>query len=287
MPTLRVPGGELAYEVAGEGDPLCFLHCWMGNRRFWREQVRHFSDSYQCVLVDFRGHGQSRLSGLGYSPALFAKDVWALLERLGLEDSRMFLVGHSLGGMVAMRLALDHPEIARGLALLNSSACLRDYLFQGVSSFLTLPLLRLNLVMPMMKKFVLDAVVVGPQGTPELRQFIEQAVMSFPDEVAYPCLLEIRNFDVRSEIHRLRVPTLIVAGFLDVLTDVRHARALKRRLPRAELKILPRASHMAMLEQPDLVNGLLEKFFEKCKDREEAAHAVSSRRGNGRSGAGR
>ena len=119
MPKLDVDGVGLAYDDVGrrDGVPLVFIHGWTANRHRWDDQVAHFAGRYRVISLDLRGHGDSDTTpGLDH-PGL-AREVLALLDGLGVD--RFVPVGHSMGGMIALTLALEHPERVERLVVVDS-----------------------------------------------------------------------------------------------------------------------------------------------------------------------
>ena len=96
-------GARIAYDVRGAGEPaLVFVHCWAGDRDFWREQLDEFASDYRVVALDLGGHGESDAHA-SPSLAVLAGDVTAVVDQLALE--RFVLIGHSLGGPVSLAAA--------------------------------------------------------------------------------------------------------------------------------------------------------------------------------------
>lgn len=119
MADLERNGVTLSFDDIGSGDPpLVFLHPWAGDRSFFAGQVERFSPSHRCVAVDLRGHGGSSAPADGYAMAELADDVAWLCRELGV--TRAVLVGHSMGGIVAVHVAARHPQLAAGVVLLDS-----------------------------------------------------------------------------------------------------------------------------------------------------------------------
>lgn len=121
MPQLEVAGARLTYDDEGPRDgggvPLVFVHGWTANRHRWDHQVAHFAERRRVVRLDLRGHGDSGGAGVRTIGEL-ARDVVALLDHLGIE--RCVLVGHSMGGMIAQTVALEHPGRVERMVLVNS-----------------------------------------------------------------------------------------------------------------------------------------------------------------------
>ena len=107
---------RLNYRIMGEGEPLLILHGLLGSHRNWLGFSRPLAQRYRVILVDLRNHGESEHCGsMGY--AEMAGDITALLDQLGIK--RATLIGHSMGGKVAMTCALLHPDRLRELIILD------------------------------------------------------------------------------------------------------------------------------------------------------------------------
>ncbi len=97
-------GSAIAYGSQGQGEPaLVFIHCWTCNHHFWDRQIAHFADKHQVIWLDLAGHGQSGSKRTDYSMAAFGSDVAAVVKKL--DARKVVLVGHSMGGPVAVEAA--------------------------------------------------------------------------------------------------------------------------------------------------------------------------------------
>lgn len=107
--TARAPDGvEITYDSRGQGEiALVFIHGWACDRSFWREQLDAFAGDYRVVSLDLAGHGESGADRTSWSAASLAEDVQAVVEKLDL--NKVILVGHSLGGPVALEAARLMP----------------------------------------------------------------------------------------------------------------------------------------------------------------------------------
>ena len=117
--TLTRDGVRLAYAETGSGaPPLLFVHAWSADRTTFAPQLEHFGRSHRAVAVDLRGHGDSDKPEEPYTAELFADDLAWLAGELGLE--RPVVVGHSMGGVIALVLAASHPDLVSGVVALDS-----------------------------------------------------------------------------------------------------------------------------------------------------------------------
>lgn len=112
--TASSEGLRIRYEVAGQGDTsLVFIHCWSCNRSFWDAQFEAFSHRYRVVRLDLVGHGESEQERRGHTMAKFGSDVAFVVDELDLQ--RVILIGHSMGGPVAVEAAKILKERALGV----------------------------------------------------------------------------------------------------------------------------------------------------------------------------
>ena len=120
MPSATVNGLQYDYEEKGSGLPIVFAHGLTFDRHMWDHQVETLSSRYRCIAYDFLGHGGSPVGPEGYSLEDEAENLHALMAQWGASPAHV--VGLSMGGMVALRLALAHPQDVRSLTILDASA---------------------------------------------------------------------------------------------------------------------------------------------------------------------
>lgn len=112
------------YGIAGQGAPaVVLLHGWGGDTTSWGRQIPALSKSHRVLVVDLPGHGLSDAPKADYTLAYLAGGVLAAMDEAGVK--RAVVVGHSLGGAVARRLALDHPERVSGIILVDAAILFR------------------------------------------------------------------------------------------------------------------------------------------------------------------
>lgn len=113
-----VNGFRMHYLIAGGGYPLVFLHGWPQSCYEWRKIIPSIAERFTVVAPDLRGLGNSDRPMTGYDKRTLASDVYALVQSLGF--SKLGLIGHDWGGVVAYYLAYDHPELVERLMILDS-----------------------------------------------------------------------------------------------------------------------------------------------------------------------
>jgi len=265
-------GGTLRVLRAGSGRPLVLVHGLLLSSDIWRFQLEGLAGEFDIVAYDQRGHGGSSsgtdLPGL---PRL-ARDLADLLEALDLRDA--VLVGHSMGGMAALRMAADAPEVlARrvgALMLVSTSAGPLTPLPPAAWRRLVAsaePGMRRTLEFAAARRFPLardddlgylgTRISFGADPNPALVELTRLTVSSTRPTVMADVWDSMLNIDLRHACPTVGVPTMVVVGGRDVLTPPRMARAMARRLPEAELVVLPGCGHMPMLERPEELAGLI------------------------------
>jgi pimeloyl-ACP methyl ester carboxylesterase len=280
-------GGRLHVMERGEGPPLVLLHGLMLSSALWVHQLRDLADRHRVITVDLSGHGQSILGTGRYtadgrdlaSPAVhrLAADVWAVLEALDVRDA--LLVGHSMGGMTALQLALDVPTLAlrrrvAGLALVSTTAGPFSSLprwptvarFGGkVSSRVVLAAERYGArSLPSRDlRWWVSRLGFGADAAPAQVQFVERMHVSSSSRVFGELLPSLAAFDISDRLHEIDLPALVVVGTHDRVIGPVHARRLADGLARAELVELPRCGHQPMLERRNEFSRLIDEFSAK------------------------
>ena len=229
--TLKVGDDNIFLRKAGEGPPVLLLHGGACDSSDWVETMVPLSGSYTFYAPDLVGYGQSDRNRDGYYLSDFTDSTKGLIEALGL-DSPLVIVGHSLGGRVALDIALNHPDKVRKLALIDTtgfSRLARWGSFLGTMAYLIRRLLG------------------RPQPYP--RFMMENGAV--PDWV---CL---------DRLPELKMPTLILWNRRDPYYTVKGALRAKELMPQAQLEIMPRYGHAPHRTERDSFNKLLAAFLAK------------------------
>ena len=128
---------EMFYTDDGAGTPVLFVHGWSCDSHDWNYQYDAFAARHQVIAADNRGHGRSTATRHGYSPRVFAADLAALIDELGVGP--VIAVGHSLGGVIVSALAVEHPALVRALVAVDPafalSESIRDAILANAAGF--------------------------------------------------------------------------------------------------------------------------------------------------------
>jgi pimeloyl-ACP methyl ester carboxylesterase len=250
VPKVTIDGHDLFYvhrPAEGSEHSLLFIHGAGGTHKHWGYQVQGLGWANRYAL-DLPGHGRSEGAGK-VSIEGYAAVVLEVTDALGL--GQVTLVGHSMGGAIAQYLALSLPSRVDGLVLVGSGARLRvlPSLLEGLLQDFPAA------VESMLSWAYSDR---APQSLVRLGQ--EEWLDNDP-RVVHDDFAACDAFDVMDKLCGISCPTLVLCGEDDRLTPPKYARYLADKIPNATLGLVPGAGHMAMLEQPELVNQAIEQFL--------------------------
>jgi 3-oxoadipate enol-lactonase len=243
----------LAYVVDGPTGaereaPVLLLGPSLGSTgAMWAPQVPVLSRHLRVVRFDHRGHGRSPVPPGPYTVEDLGRDVLDLMDHLGI--ARAHYAGLSLGGMVGMWLAAHAPERIDRLALLCTAAYLPPA--QGWRD-------RAAAVRAGGVAAVADA-VLARWFTPEFPdpQAYRPMLLATPPEGYAACCEAIAELDLRPGLPTIGAPTLVIAGEQDPATPPELGRQIASAIPRARFVTVPEAAHLANVEQPETITGLL------------------------------
>lgn len=249
MPTISTSDGKLFYAQRGaQGPPLVCIHGAGGTHRHWGYQLRDLVDCARVYALDLPGHGRSGLFGRA-TVAEYAAALLAFLDACGLEQA--VLAGHSLGGAIALWLALEHPQRVLGLGLVGSAARLR----------VSRAILR-GLAEDSAATIALIAALSYAAGAPAEVLARAQADYANCDLRVYRGdFVACQGFDVLDRLGELRCPVTIVCGANDRMVPPVNSAELQHRIANAELSIIPQAGHMPMIEQPAATSAALRQLI--------------------------
>ena len=117
---LEYKNADIFYTDEGKGTAVVLIHGFLENTTMWQNIVPELSKKNRVITIDLLGHGKSDCLGYVHSMELFAETITAVLKQLKIRKA--FLVGHSLGGYVALAFAEKHPQKIKGLCLMNSTS---------------------------------------------------------------------------------------------------------------------------------------------------------------------
>lgn len=253
-----VNGVSLAYDLAGSGPAVLFLHAFPLTRRMWTSQIEALAGSSQTLTLDFRGFGESDKPEGPYSLEGFADDAVALARGLGVTQA--VVVGLSMGGYVAFRLIERAPDFVRGLVLADTRA--EPDTPEGKEKRLALADRVEREGYGALRDFV-DGLVgaTSKKLRPQVAAGVSQVIgQPGPKPLAATLRAMAARPDSRPKLDGITVPTLVMVGEEDTLTPPDSARVMADGIRGARLVILPSCGHVSNLEDPDAFNRELSAF---------------------------
>jgi pimeloyl-ACP methyl ester carboxylesterase len=271
VPVARIEDTQTYYEVSGDGPPLVLLHGAFVDGRMWDPQFEHFANRYRVVRYDLRGHGRTGPSDReSYSIELFADDLKALLDLLGIE--RATVCGLSLGGMVGQSFAVKYPGALDALVLSDTAVSVSLTWTDRLQRYVLAPKWAMLLAIRLMsvRRFVefsfwLSRVMRSEDWfgrDPAVRSYVEGAMLNLSTEEYLKIYDAIYDFGLL-DLARIEAPTLILNGEHESKSTFRHAREMERLIPDTETKIIPRAGHVSNMENPEAFNAAVEDFVKR------------------------
>jgi pimeloyl-ACP methyl ester carboxylesterase len=266
MPTIRVNDAELYYEDTGSGeDAVLFAPGLAWGTLIFKRQVAALRERYRCVVVVPRGQRHSEVTSAGYELDQIAADLADVIEHLGLTPCH--LVGHSLGGSAAVRVAVREPGLVRSLALLNATAD-EDPLFQRVLfKLLSYSVQRFGMGMVdqrLVKTYFGRSFRNDPAHAGEIEEARRQFLASDKVGIARAVRGWLRSPPALDELPKVVAPTLVIAGDEDATVKPERSRQLAERVANGRFLLLPRCGHSAPFEAPEAVNVALRDLFEQA-----------------------
>lgn len=259
----RVKSGdaEIAYDVLGNGPPVLLLHPFPADHELWLPAAQALVSRFQVILPDLRGHGAS---DAGDGPATMekhARDVARILDEVGA--GRAPMVGVSIGGYVLFEFWRQARGRVAGLVLADTKAqadtaesrsarlqAAADVLQRGSGPFLDglIPKLFGRTTMNTRPDLVDAARRMMMRMSPEDISAVQKGMAERPDSVA--------------TLRTINIPTLVLVGDEDTLSPAADAELMRQNIAGSQMKVVPRAGHYAVWEQPEAVGSVIRQFLE-------------------------
>lgn len=232
----------------GQRTPVLMIHGAGGTHLDWPAELRRLPEANALVL-DLPGHGRSP-GPARRSVAEYAADISAFMSALKLEQA--ILLGHSLGGAVAMSIALAAPRSVAGLILIATGAKLSVH-----------PELLGRLVQEREKAVAMLVDWQWARGFDEAKKRSRERLLALDPQVLLGDFEAANAFDIRDRLSEIHARTLIIGGSADQMTPPRYSAYLRQHLPDSRLVMVEGGGHMLMLEQPQVVANAVRQWLEK------------------------
>jgi pimeloyl-ACP methyl ester carboxylesterase len=263
MPQLPINGANLYYEDSGAGsETIVFSHGLLWSGEMFHNQITELKQRYRCITFDFRGQGRSEVTRSGYDIESLYDDALALIQKLGATPCHF--AGLSMGGFVALRLAIRHPEMLRSLILMESSSdpepeenIGRYRMLNIIARWIGLGVVA-DQVMGIMfgKKFLND-----PTRTALKQEWKRKMIANDRIGITRAVTGVITRAGVTEQLEKITIPTLIIVGDQDVATVPAEAERMHAGIRNSKLVTIPGAGHTSTIEEPVAVTAALRSFL--------------------------
>ena len=263
---VEINGFKMAYSEKGQGIPLLFIHGYPLNRKMWQPQLDGLSEFAHILAIDLRGHGDTQSISGPYSMDLFADDLNAFLDNLGIHK-KIILCGLSMGGYIAfaffrkysLKLSAMILSATRAAADSPEARTARDQ-----SAKLAINMGVEAIVEGMLPRMLSPTTILNK---PELVEQLREIMLHTSLEGVLGDLVGLKNRpDSTPTLAQIDLPVLVIAGEDDQIIPLFEVKAMHAALPSSRLVTVPEAGHLPNLENPIQFNQAIIKFLSEINE---------------------
>ena len=253
---------RLHYELQGEGRPLLILHGFLGSSDNWRAMRKRFASTYKVFCLDQRNHGNSPHSDI-MDYTVMAEDLREFLAEQSL--SNVCLLGHSMGGKVAMQFASESPEIVAKLVIVDISPkayppshqpilqAMQNLELGGLKTYgQAEAALRAMIADSALSKFVVKNLTRDPTGAFQWRIGLDELGANYDELIKAPAIL-----------NRFAKPTCFIRGALSRSIEDQDFAAIREYFPLAEFHTVPNAGHWVHIDAPEEFHRIVDEYLRR------------------------
>lgn len=255
---VKANGIQINYAIEGSGPWVVMSHSLACAIPMWDEQAEALKGKYKVLRFDTRGHGATDAPAGAYTLDALAADLHGLLAALGVSNPHF--VGLSMGGMIGMTYALQHPDVFKSLVLCDTSSRMPpeakpvwDERIKTATEKGMEPLVDATL-----KRWFTEPYFAQRNSVVER---VAGLIRTTPAQGYAGCCHAIPKIDLTDKLSAIKCPVQVIVGEKDVGTPVAMSEAIHKAIPGSELVVIPDASHLSNLEQPAAFNAALLRFL--------------------------
>ena len=260
MSSIVTDQGIVHYETYGQGQPVILLHGWLGSWGYWLDTMERLGAGYRLYALDFWGFGDSGKRRKRYLISDFVDLVDQFMDRLGISQAPV--VGHSMGGTVALSLALSRPQRVCKVAVVGSPVVGTSLnLLLHLAGYPWIAYLVWN--MPVALRWGIR--VASPKITRECRKWYGMQIEDLSRttlEAFFSSIASLRRVDLRANLPVLRLPVMSVHGVDDNVVNPDQAALIGRYVRGARIEMMLHSRHFPMFDEPESFNQRLHSFLE-------------------------
>ena len=258
MSVIVIDDQVVHYETFGRGRPVLFLHGWLGSWRYWMPTMEVISEDFRTYSFDFWGFGDSNKSGI-VSISNFSDQVIRFLDAMGIE--KVPLVGHSMGGMVALKTAVRYPDRISRVAAIGApivGTSLSGLLKLTDNQYVSRAMARVPVVTKFLFRWFL-----GNINDTAYSEILDDSVKP-TEESLRRAVGSMMRTDLRPELDQLNIPALIIHGARDDIVNPNQADIfLQRDMTNVQVFVMAESRHFPFLDEPAQFNKVLHTFLKR------------------------
>ncbi len=259
MSSIVTDQGIVHYEADGRGQPVILLHGWLGSWSYWMKTMAALRSHYRCYALDFWGFGESGKRRDSYQVNDFVNLVDQFMDRLGIEEAP--IVGHSMGGTVAISLALTKPKRVQRVIVVGS-----PIVGDSLNIFLRLagkPWIA-SIVWQMPTALKLGIRLFSPfvaKDWPQWYQMITRDISQATLPSFFTSINSLHKTDLRGDLSVITRPIMGIYGAGDNVVEPSQADIIVKSVPISRIKMMAGSGHFPMLDEPQAFNENLAEFL--------------------------
>lgn len=269
---------SIYYEVRGKGKPIFLAYGIVCLINHWRYQLKYFSENYQTIVIDFRGHHKSKAptDRGNLTVDAVAQDIVAACEHLNIRSACFF--GHSFGVQCLVRAYELKPKLVSSLVFVNGFATNPIKGFMGLDSMDSVIRLAKQAyeLLPESISYLWGSILNNPLAAQIMSlsggfnlqltsakdiQVYLRGVKGVELEIFLSLFESMMNYDGNSVLEKISCPTLVIGGAKDQVTPLKFQEAIHHKIKDSKMQVIPYGTHCSQLDMPDLVNLRIEKFL--------------------------
>jgi pimeloyl-ACP methyl ester carboxylesterase len=253
LPQVEINGVKINYVFEGTGfETIIFIHGLGESLESWRHQINFFSKKFKVIALDLRGHGKSSIPKKKIEIGDFAEDVKGLLDHLGIKKAHF--CGLSMGALVLFEMYKRYPDYFLSMILVaarHKFPPAQTAVLEGMS---------MEIIGAEVATFALAA-----NAPEQLKEEVAKMIAGTKKDAYIQSAEATSMLDYSELLPKIKVPTLIIVGELDIVTPVSSAEIINKSIQGSILQIIPGVGHLPNREASEKFNNLLDEFLYKIK----------------------
>lgn len=259
MATMVTDQGIVHYEVLGRGRPVILLHGWLGSWALWRDTMEVLSKEFRTYSLDFFGFGESLDRSANFSVANFVQLVNQFMERLGIPKAP--IVGHSMGGTVALAVALQYPQKTVKTIVIGSPVNGESLnFFLKLSGYRGIAHLAYSIPM-VLDLFIMGLTRFGSKEGKAIHKMVKEDASKVSTDPFFESIGTLRKTDLRQDLKDVTVPILGIYGRRDIIVNPNQSKILLQFAPTSKEAWFENSGHFPMMDEPQRFHSVLREFL--------------------------